>query len=115
VDDESSIRELGQKRLTMLGHNTDIAGNGEEALELMKNNRYDLIITDIGMPVMNGWQLTERVRAEYGDTLPIAILSGGGDDQVNDENDRGKADYFLRKPIEMSDLTEVLKEVSDRK
>lgn len=115
VDDEISIRLLGQRRLKMLGHSTDIAGNGEEALELMKKNRYNLVITDIGMPVMNGWQLAERVRREYGDTIPIAILSGGGDDRVNDENIRGKVNYFLKKPIEMNELAQVLKEVSELK
>jgi len=86
VDDEVSIRRLGQRRLKMLGHDTDIAGNGGEALELMKINRYDLIITDIGMPVMNGWQFASRIRDEYGESIPIAVLSGGGGDQIGDLN-----------------------------
>ncbi|OHD54680.1 MAG: hypothetical protein A2Y33_02550 [Spirochaetes bacterium GWF1_51_8] len=111
VDDEQSIRQLGQRRMEMLGHLCDTAENGEKAIRMIQSNPYDLIITDIGMPVMNGWQLIDRVRSMIGVDIEIAVLSGGGEDQLKEMKSGEKEVYILNKPIEIEKLSELLETV----
>jgi len=75
VDDEADVRDAVCEALTALGYAPDAAGGAAEALERFRPGRYDLVITDFGMPGMNGLQLARRLRAlEPG--LPITVFSG---------------------------------------
>ena len=62
VDDEEDILEFLQYNLTKNNYNTDIAKNGEEALELTHQNKYDLIILDVMMPGMDGVEVCRKIR-----------------------------------------------------
>jgi len=61
VEDEKHQRELYEMELQEEGYNVDIASNGKEALEKLKNNTYDLVILDIRMPEMNGIDALGRI------------------------------------------------------
>ncbi|NIS74125.1 MAG: response regulator, partial [Deltaproteobacteria bacterium] len=57
VDDEEMMRELVTERLKLEGYTVEAAENGEQALQKIKANGYDLLLTDLNMPVLNGLQL----------------------------------------------------------
>ena len=65
VDDEESIQRLLGSILEMDGHRVDTAGNGREALDRIARRNYDMVITDIKMPEMDGRELYDRLRREY--------------------------------------------------
>lgn len=110
VDDEEMIRNVGEKLLKILKHSVDVAANGEEALNLLQNNQYDLMITDIGMPNMSGWQLAERIKGNYPE-MKVAVVTGWGADVSNEEKEKYGLGYVLAKPIRMVQLKHLVGEV----
>jgi chemotaxis protein histidine kinase CheA len=84
VDDSLPTREIEGEILRMEGYHVDTAADGVEALEAAKNTRYDLICTDLNMPLMDGFMLTENIRknAELAE-IPIIVISSrsSGEDQ----------------------------------
>lgn len=74
VDDDDSLRELAE-RLLSPPHEVAHAANGEEALRHILVARPHLVVLDLRMPVMDGWQLVERLEQE-GHTLDLVLLSG---------------------------------------
>ena len=110
VDDEKMIRNVGKKLLKILNHSVDVAANGEEALNLLQNNQYDLMITDIGMPNMSGWQLAERIKGNYPE-MKVAVVTGWGADVSNEEKEKYGLGYVLAKPIRMVQLKHLVGEV----
>ena len=110
VDDEEMIRNVGEKLLKILNHSVDVAANGEEALNLLQNNQYDLMITDIGMPNMSGWQLAERIKGNYPE-MKVAVVTGWGADVSNEEKEKYGLGYVLAKPIRMVQLKHLVGEV----
>jgi two-component system KDP operon response regulator KdpE len=102
VDDERAIRRLLQVSLTAHGHTVFEATRGQEALEAVVNYRPDIIILDLGLPDIEGVEVTRRLR-EWTQT-PIIILSVR--DQETDKIaalDAG-ADDYLTKPFSMGEL-----------
>lgn len=77
VDDEPGIRELVQHWLTREGHTVICAGSGDEAIRLLKTQRFDLVITDIVMPDGDGFELIASFRQQQ-TTARILAISGGG-------------------------------------
>jgi len=64
VDDELIIRQVVTRHLKLLGHAVDAAGNGIEALSLIDKKRYDIVVTDLQMPGMDGHELLLRLRQD---------------------------------------------------
>ena len=75
VDDEPSIRNLLSKMLALVDYNVDVASDGQSALEQMRLGRYDLLITDLRMPGMNGISVIHAARRLQAD-LPVIIITG---------------------------------------
>ena len=109
VDDSRVIRGLLVEILELSGFETCSACDGWEAPEVFQRERTDLLISDLHMPKMNGFELTRKVRA-FSD-VPILILTGGsgnmGDDRVA-AIDAG-ADAFLMKPFGLNELRSRIK------
>lgn len=98
ADDDRDIRELITFTLMFVGHKVTQAANGEEAVALAKQIKPDLILTDVRMPKMTGYQLCQTLRAmdEFKNT-PIVILSAKGqDDEIEMGKDSGATDYMLK-------------------
>lgn len=84
VDDDNMIKELALNIIEVLGHKGDSVSSGKDALEYLENNIYDLVVTDIGMPGMNGWELAEKIKEKYEGKIKVAVQTGWGD-QIDDE------------------------------
>jgi chemotaxis protein histidine kinase CheA/ActR/RegA family two-component response regulator len=82
VDDSLPTREIEGEILRMEGYHVDTAADGVEALEAAKNTRYDLICTDLNMPLMDGFMLTENIRknVELAE-IPIIVISSKSSDE----------------------------------
>ena len=75
VDDEPSIRDLLSKMLALVDYDVDVASDGQSALEHMRLGRYDLLITDLRMPGMDGISVIHAARRLQAD-LPVIVITG---------------------------------------
>jgi two-component system response regulator PilR (NtrC family) len=103
VDDELSIREFLQimlKREKML---VDTASDGEEALKLLDQKHYDLVISDIKMPKVDGLELLSRVKAKDPNALMLMITAHGSTELAVEAMKKGAYD-FLTKPFKIDDV-----------
>src|SRR5262245_38180957 len=78
IDDEADVRELVADVLTGRGHAITVAAGGRDGLARFETGRYDLVITDLGMPDLNGWEVASAIKASRGD-LPVLLLTGWAD------------------------------------
>jgi two-component system KDP operon response regulator KdpE len=102
VDDESQITRVLRTVLSGHGYIVRTAGDGDEALEVMRQWTPDLIITDLSMPNMGGLELCRRIRIKS--AVPIIVLSVRGDEKPKvDALDSG-ADDYVTKPFNMNEL-----------
>ncbi|MGA9113876.1 MAG: response regulator, partial [Candidatus Dormiibacterota bacterium] len=82
VDDALTVRELQRSIFENAGYRVAVATNGEEALTLISEERPDLVLTDVQMPRMDGFQLTEAIRAQPAlASVPVIILTSRGSDE----------------------------------
>lgn len=119
VDDEDPIRDIGKRILSSLGHSAETASNGHEALELLKkrqaeNKLYDLVITDIGMPGMSGWQLAKRIKENY-PAVKIAVVTGWGNDITPEKRAEFGVGYVIGKPVGIDQVKRLVGEVLQMK
>jgi len=111
VDDEESLLKLAKKILTKLGHKASIAISGYEALELLKNKKYDIIITDIGMPKMNGWQLIKEIKKQIDYSPKIIVLTGWGGEINKKEINNYNIDGLLEKPVTIKQIQDIISKI----
>jgi CheY-like chemotaxis protein len=84
-----------------------IANNGREALNLLKKNKIDLVISDIRMPDINGLDLLVKIKKEYPQTQVIIMTAYGSSDVQKEANRRGSL-YYVEKPFEISDIRKII-------
>jgi len=107
VDDESSIRTLIREALESEGYRTFAAAHGREALEMMSACSFDIVLTDLMMPVMDGRELVGILLHRHPD-VPVVILTGYGDIRSAQElMDIGASD-FVMKPFRLAELPIVI-------
>lgn len=106
ADDDPILQRLLLHTLKLEGHDMLTARDGSEALELIARERPDLLILDVMMPGINGFELCQILRQRPDtQTLPIIMLSGLSDVQEKVSGLRGGADEYLTKPIDLRELT----------
>lgn len=110
VDDQLVNLELGETLLTDSGHEVVCARNGPEAIEHAKNERFDLIILDIKMPKMNGYQTARKIRESEssGNRVPIVALTAHVTTRGNQQCEEAGIDDFLSKPFNTERLNHIL-------
>ena len=98
VDDDKAILAMLHKALKSNGIENDLAISGEAALELLEVNQYDLILLDINMRGINGFEVIQRIRSK-GLTTPIMVVSGRKEDQDALYGLEIGADDYIIKPF----------------
>ncbi len=115
VDDSSIVRAMVRKSLAMAGLEIKIiheAGNGEEALGVLRREWIDLVFADLNMPVMGGLELVQRMAADrLLETVPVVIVSSEHNQARIDELKRQGARAYIKKPFRPEQFREVLGEV----
>ena len=111
VDDDKLLRETILEMLDCLGHEGEAVKSGMEALEKLKSIKYDLVITDIGMPGMNGWELASKIRELYSGRIKVAVVTGWGAQLEEKKKNEYGVGYVLGKPFKMEELGKLIREV----
>jgi CheY-like chemotaxis protein len=115
IDDEQPIAQLIQDALGVEGHNVDVATSAGEGLKMASVSDYDLVLTDLGMPEMSGWEVASRLREQDPD-LPVVLVTGWGTTIDDQEISRSGIAGVVHKPFEIRDLVETVhREIANRK
>jgi len=103
VDDDTDIRELLEFDLSQSGYDVDTAKDGSEGLQKALNNHYDIILLDVMMPKMNGFDVCKNIRNHKPD-VPILLLTAKG--TITDKTDgfNSGADDYIVKPFDVQEV-----------
>lgn len=104
VDDEPAIRVMLTEALNDCGYTCVTACDGAEAMEVLQQQKFDLVVSDILMPRMDGRSLLKELKAKYPD-LPVVVLSAVDDVQNAIDLLTGGAENYLLKPIQLLELS----------
>ncbi len=110
VEDNTINQKVAQMMMRELGYSVDLASNGLEALEALRNRGYDLILMDCLMPEMDGFEATRRIRASgaIGMSAPIIAMTANAFAQDREECLAAGMTDYLSKPVRRQDLKEKL-------
>ena len=103
VEDDPEILNLLQDMLRLKGHRVTAVSDGEKALELIDSNDYDLVLTDLGMPAISGWEIAARAKAKN-PNLPVLMITGWGAQYEDSELSGRGVDLILSKPLSWDKL-----------
>ncbi len=110
VEDEENIREVLEEILSAAGHQVTQASSGEEGIELFKRHRQDLVITDLGLPGLSGWDVANAVKKESQST-PVVLFTGWGVKLDQEDAKRQSVDRFISKPFNMEQILNLVSEL----
>jgi CheY-like chemotaxis protein len=110
VEDEESIRRFLDSGLTSLGHRPRITGDAEEALAVFAEDRFDVVLTDLGLPGISGEEIA-RIISQKSAGLPIILLTGWADQLQAETHSLQGVTRILSKPISLDTLAATLKVV----
>lgn len=110
VDDSAMMRQLITMAVKKAVQDVSVseAVNGREALEQIRTNHFDLVLTDMQMPEMNGGELIANVRRELGKDLPIIVVTTKGEEPDREAGLANGADGYLTKPVNPRELRETV-------
>ena len=105
VDDSKMVRNLHSFMLQSAGYEVTEAENGSDAFEKVITTKFDLIVTDINMPQMDGYELTRKIRATEGyEEIPIIMVSTESEMIDKSKGFEAGANLYVVKPANESDL-----------
>jgi excisionase family DNA binding protein len=112
VDDDERVREYVRVNLEMEGYSVREAGSAEEGLGVLEEVSPDLVLLDVMMPEMDGWEMLRRVQERHGvGAIPVVMFSGKVDEQSAHEATARGAQGFLGKPFDPQQLIEHAKQL----
>lgn len=111
VEDDTASREALSQVFALFFQDMQIASDGQEGWERYENNQFDLVITDIDMPRMNGIQLAEKIKADNS-LQKIILFSAYDTSEYLVKAIRMGIDGFIMKPVEMEQLVDILQKVT---
>lgn len=109
VDDDGTMLDLVRCMLEMLGLRVDSADGGHAATHCLSLSRYDVVVTDLKMPDMDGYALAEWIKSNSRDTTVI-IMTGAHHAEVDDYRNTGIVDRWIFKPFSFGELGGMLGE-----
>ncbi len=114
IEDEPDVAEVLTLIISRVGHAVRVASTAQEGLEMARHDRPDLIICDLGLPGVSGYELAEMVRADesLGD-IPLVALTGYGGETIRGRALEAGFDEHVTKPVSMDEMAEVCKRVGE--
>jgi CheY-like chemotaxis protein len=107
VDDDAMMRSVLTDILIQSGCHVDEIGSGHEALEMFDHDEYDMVLTDLGLDDMSGWEVAQKIK-EHSPNTPVVLITGWGTQLSEDENRARGVDFVVSKPFKLEELRSVI-------
>lgn len=114
VDDEPALLELGSEILAQYNYKIITANNGKQALDILEREPIDLLLSDVIMPEMNGYQLAAAVQKKH-PAIKIQLISGFTDNRHENMVDESLHTNLIHKPYQAQELLKRIRDLLDRK
>jgi CheY-like chemotaxis protein len=111
VDDEPAVRAVIGDILESAGHTVVTFGDGGEAIARFAAEPFDLVVTDLAMPRVSGWQVARAVK-QTAPTVPVFLVTGFGVELSSDERRAHGVDRVLVKPLQIQEILDAVAEVA---
>ncbi len=108
VDDNPHMTSLLAETLEFFEYKGIAARDGEDALHKLKEDSFDMVITDLRMPKMGGMDLLRTIKDKFPD-LPVVVITGFGSDSSKIDAFSAQADGFLSKPFKVDEIQDLLR------
>jgi len=109
IEDEEEVRNVLSDILTTGGHEVEVAADGIQGVELFTEKEFDLVFTDLGMPVMSGWQVAEKIKG-INRRVPVALITGWNVKVEASEMKDKYVDLVIQKPFEIHHVLRLVQE-----
>ena len=114
VDDQESMRTLLQDMLEVIGYEVTLAEGGEQALEFLESKEFNLVLSDLNMPGMDGSALLRTIKADR-TGLPVVIITGYGTFHTEKRVMKEGADGYISKPCTLSKIEKTISSILSHK
>ncbi len=112
IEDESDARMMLSLALKSSGYIVFGAENGEEGLKLFKEEKPDLVILDVVMPLMDGWEVLRRIKAGFKSRkIPVIMVTGKSEDADKVKGYDFGADFYVTKPYNIQKLLPIIRDI----
>jgi CheY-like chemotaxis protein len=113
VEDEETVRRLAATSLRSHGYRVMEAADGKRALDILEEEAFDLLITDVVMPQMGGWELVQKAKSARPD-LSVLFVSGYAGSRLGEGDERRTFEPLLQKPYTIRKLLATVRDLLDR-
>ncbi len=112
IDDEEFVRSVLSRTLAQVSHQVTLAEDGEKGIQLFKEGRFDMVLTDLGMPGMSGWEVCRMIKKISPDT-PVGMITGWGMEMSRSKMEEYGLDFFISKPFDFNQILNVVAETME--
>jgi len=114
IEDDSFLQELAAKKLIEGGFEVDVASTGEEGVERVENGEHDLVLLDIILPEMGGFEVLEKIKSHDNENIAnktVVMLSNlGQDEEIQKAKDLGADDYLIKAHFTPEDIVKKVRD-----
>jgi PAS domain S-box-containing protein len=109
IDDEETVRSVLSRILSQVNHQVTVAENGEEGIRLFREKDFDLVLTDLGMPGMSGWEVCRAIK-KMSSHIPVGMITGWGIEVDQAKIEENGIDFVIPKPFQFDQILKVVDE-----
>jgi CheY-like chemotaxis protein len=112
IDDEEFVRSVLARTLAEVHHQVTLAEDGEKGLQLFKKGKFDMVLTDWGMPGMSGWEVCRMIK-KISPHTPVGMITGWGTEMSQRQIEEYGLDFFISKPFDFNQILNVVAETME--
>jgi CheY-like chemotaxis protein/anti-sigma regulatory factor (Ser/Thr protein kinase) len=112
IDDEEFVRDVLSRTLAHADHQVTVAEDGRKGVQLFKEGNFDIVLTDLGMPGVSGWEVCRMIK-EISPHTPVGMITGWGDERNRGKLEEYGLDFFISKPFDFAQILNVVAEVME--
>jgi PAS domain S-box-containing protein len=109
IDDEEHVRSVLSRMLSQVNHRVTVARDGGEGLRLFREREFDMVLTDLGMPGMSGWEVCKAIK-RISSQIPVGMITGWGMELDQTKKEESGVDFIISKPFDFNQILKVVDE-----
>jgi two-component system cell cycle sensor histidine kinase/response regulator CckA len=112
IDDDEFVRSILSRTLAQADHQVTLAESGEKGVQLFQEGKFDIVLTDLGMPGVSGWEVCRMIK-EVSPRTPVGMITGWGDERNRSKMEEYGLDFFVSKPFDLAQILNVVAETME--